>query len=861
MTTSIVNSLLVNTIVFSVLFCLIVLLRKLLSGKISAVMQYMLLAVVVLKLIIPFGFESTISPLGWMEQNSSASTEVVQREEPLPEPYVYSNNWQAHGVNLHNPSDEAPLAEDPTIVKQTQMGTAQITQAAIKTAPLHWSVWVCIVWLVGVAAMALRLFLGLRIIRRHTRHTKTAVPRHIAKVFDACKKELGVKRHIELVMQTAIPVPAVTGIIKPILIVPDSLANMDTSELQNIFLHELTHFKHRDIIKLWIMNCLNCLYWFNPLVWLCFKLMRNDIETICDQRCLRLMDRKTQKNYVDTVLHFAGLPSNKRLQAAIAMTSGRTNMEKRIRNMFKIRRTKCAIRILVMLVATMMMATCVLTACQPTPEAPLVIHKTDDIPKDVILQTDTAPPEVKNFIEPVAYSISEHWTETVKENDFLTIEVDADILMPEVEVYPVERLERSVLTQERVDELIAYFTESGTKFYSGGYVKLKSEYAEDLIYLKQNLQNVLNGADGETPESIRSHIKEVEHKMAEAPESHTYTYVEPVFTYRIDHETGEPRIDSGENTIYVNLELPDGSKYGSISARRYEKGKNTGVGFTYRGYSGGWTSESFLQWYDEILKQEVEDGKYDNMDDAYRSNWKKQRDFVDAGFKSMQENPMDPRAAADRAIELLEELGIEGLQLKSYEKVMFSREHGQEEEHTIPGCYVEFVRECGGIPSLLQCCGSIPNEEDFSEFYCAPFNTESVTLIISEDGVEHFSWSSMAQEVERVAEDTTLMPLDEVKQRIIDYAYYINGVWLDRATTDTKRITIKEIRLVTTYINAKDDPERVLIVPAWHITAQEEYLFDHKDDWTNGNLEEFMINALDGSNIFRPGTFMERREE
>lgn len=860
MATSIVTTLFVNTIVFSVLLGFIVLLRKLLSGKISAVMQYALLAVVVLKLVIPFGFESSISPLGWIE-NHSASTETEQNEAWQPESYAYSSTRQTpEESNTQKPSNLASLAED-TAVQSSQTETTLIPKSA-KIAPLHWSAWVFIVWLAGVTAMALWLILGLRIIRRRTRHTKTKVPKHIAAVFDACKKELGIKRHIGLVMQTAMPVPAVTGVIKPMLIAPDSLTNMDTSMLRNIFLHELTHFKHGDIIAIRMMNCLKCLYWFNPLVWLCFKLIRNNLETICDQRCLRLMDRKTQSGYVNTVLHFAGLPSNNRFQAAIAMTSGRTNMEKRIRNMFKICRTKGAVRILVMLVAAMMLTTCVLTACQPTPETPPVISRSEDIPKEAILETATAPPEVKNAVEPSAYSFNEHWTETVKENDFLTIEVDADILMPEAPAYPVERLERVVLTQERVNELIAYFTEPGTKFYTGEYVKLKSEYEEELIYLKQNLQNVLNGGDGEDPESIRSYIKEVELKLAEAPESHTYTYVEPVFTYRIDYETGEPRKEYGENTIAVSIELPDGNRYGSISANRYEKGKNTGAGFTYFGFSGGWNTEGYFTWYDEILNQEIEDGTYENMDDAYRNDWKKQREFVDAGLEGMQENNMDLRSAADKAIKLLEDLGIEGMQLKSYEKAMFSREHGQEEEYTIPGCYVEFVRECGGIPSLSQRGGSFSSKEDYSELYCAPFGLESVDMIISEEGVEYFSWRDMAQVVERVAENTTLMPLDEIKQRILNHVYFMNGAWLDHAANEEKRVRIEEIRLVTTYINAKDDSERVLIVPAWHITAQEEYLFDHTGSWRQGNHEEFMINALDGSGILRPGMLehMQRSE-
>jgi beta-lactamase regulating signal transducer with metallopeptidase domain len=853
---SVVTTLLVNTIVFSVLVGFVLGLRKLLSGRISAVMQYALLAVITLKLVIPFGFESTISPLGWFD-NRSALPETMQTEARQP-----GYDAQADTGLTSETEGETRLSAQASPAKSAdsqtfQTGTTQTPQTAIRTAPLHWSVWVCIVWLAGVIVMALWLALGLWSIRRRIRHTRMKVPEHILAIFNACKKDLGIKRSVKLVMQTAIPVPSITGVFNPTLIVPDCLTDMVSPTLRSVFLHELTHYKHGDLWVTWIMNGLNCLYWFNPLVWLCFKLLRNDMETICDQRCLRLMDRNTQSGYVNTVLHFAGFPSNKRLQAAIAITNGRKNIEKRIRNMFKKRRTSGPAKILVTLVAAMMLVTCVLTACQPTPETPPVVHKEEDIPKEAILQTVTPSAEVEtepvSYIEPMTYSVNEHWAETARKNDLLSIEADADILMPEAAAYPVERLERVVLTQENVDELIAYFTEPGTKFYTGEDVKLKSEYEEELIRLKQELQKVLNGGDGETPESIQSYIEETERNLAKAPESYTYTYVEPAFTYMIDYETGEPRKEYGENFISVSIELPDGERQGSVSASRYEKGKNTGSGFTYFNFSGGWNTESYFTWYDEELRQEMEDPRYlEANDDEWKKDMTRQREFVDAGLKSMQGNNMDLRAAADKAVKLLEELGIEDMQLKSYEKAMFSRERSQEENYTIPGCYIEFVRECGGIPSLSQSGGSFSPEQDYSELYCAPFGLESVKMIISEDGVEYFSWRGMAQEVERVAENTTLMPFDQMKQCILNYIYFMNAEWLDHEQGE-KRVKIEEMRLVTTYINAKDDPERVLIVPAWHVKAQEEYLFDQTDTWQEGNEEEFMINALDGSGILMPG--------
>ena len=56
-------TLFINAAVFSILFLFMLLIRKIFSKKISVFLQYMLWLLVVLKLVIPFGFESSFSIL------------------------------------------------------------------------------------------------------------------------------------------------------------------------------------------------------------------------------------------------------------------------------------------------------------------------------------------------------------------------------------------------------------------------------------------------------------------------------------------------------------------------------------------------------------------------------------------------------------------------------------------------------------------------------------------------------------------------------------------------------------------------------------------------------------------------------
>ncbi len=841
----VLNVLLEITVYSAVIFAVIVLFKKLLKNKISPVLHLAVWAMLIIRLLLPVTFDASVHfitlPGETIQLNSradeAAQTETAQSLQPKPEvagqPMIASSGTSAAQARSHE--------------------TMQSPENATAPVKIDWAAALVGGWIAGMIVCAGMAVCGYSRIRRKLRRDALRPPEALEALFDECRSELKISGRVRLSVQRFTQSPAL--LFPSNVLVPVGMLGMEHGKVKLALMHELTHYKRKDQLFAMLLLALRIVYWFNPVVHLAERIIRDDIETACDSSVVRRLSPTEKNVYACSLIAMYKSTPDTQMVLGMALGGTRKGAEKRIRGIYMKQKSQWHVKLTAAFIAGVVAVCCFTTACQPTPEAPPVIHKVEDIPKEAIQETVATPTaEAKNTVEPAAYSAKEHWTETVNKNDFLSIEVDVDMLVPEAAAYPVERLERVVLTQEKVNELIAFFTEPGTKFYTGEYVKLKSEYEEELINLKKSLQDVLNGGDGETPESIRGYIKEVESKLAKAPETHSYTYIEPIFTYEADYETGEPRKETGENSISVSIELPDGGRYGSIYASRYEKDKSTRASFYYTRFSGGCDMESYFTWYDEELKREMEDPPWYAQSDG--GEWQKditrQREFVDAGLENMKKNNMDLRAAADKAVRLLEELGIEGMQLKSYEKAMFSRERDNE-DNTIPGCNVEFVRECGGIPSFSQRGGGFSLEQDYSELYCAPFDLEGVTVLISEEGAESFSWRNMAQVVERVAEDTTLMPIDDVKQRILDHIYFMNSAWLEREPHEKRRINIEEMRLVTTYINAKDDTERVLIVPAWHIMAQEEYLFDQTDEWVRGNQDEFMINAIDGSGILMPG--------
>ena len=53
-----------------------------------------------------------------------------------------------------------------------------------------------------------------------------------------------------------------------------------------VFAHELTHYRYGDNQILVFSTFVNCLFWYNPLIWVVRHMMREDVEVLCDARTL-----------------------------------------------------------------------------------------------------------------------------------------------------------------------------------------------------------------------------------------------------------------------------------------------------------------------------------------------------------------------------------------------------------------------------------------------------------------------------------------------------------------------------------------------------------------------------------------------
>lgn len=124
----------------------------------------------------------------------------------------------------------------------------------------------------------------------------------------------------------------VLGILHPAVYLP---AGLDDKSRTFILCHEKIHIRRRDYLLKPLALLIAGLHWFNPLVWLAYYLMVQDMEMSCDERVVELLGEEQKKDYSYLLLKMAVGRQNGCITAFAEQ-----EVKKRIKNVLRYRRLK-----------------------------------------------------------------------------------------------------------------------------------------------------------------------------------------------------------------------------------------------------------------------------------------------------------------------------------------------------------------------------------------------------------------------------------------------------------------------------------------------------------------------------------------
>ncbi|GMQ60731.1 BlaR1 family beta-lactam sensor/signal transducer [Vallitalea sediminicola] len=205
-----------------------------------------------------------------------------------------------------------------------------------------------IIWLIGVIIISLIIisynyYINLRL----RRDNEIILDKDINMIVENCKLKMKVNKKLGVAQSDFFKTPILVGIFKPVLLFPKTiLQDLTMKELEYIILHELAHYKRKDIVKNCIVVILQVMYWFNPLVSYAFYKMRQDCEVACDAYVLshlKLEEYKDYGNTIITMIEKISFPTS--VPGIVGFSNKKSNIKNRILRIAEFNKEKKATRI------------------------------------------------------------------------------------------------------------------------------------------------------------------------------------------------------------------------------------------------------------------------------------------------------------------------------------------------------------------------------------------------------------------------------------------------------------------------------------------------------------------------------------
>ncbi len=364
----------------SVLIILVIIIRKLLKGKISCWVRYGLWLLVAVRLLVPVSLmESAFSIANLLPESraggqtggnstmASRRTDQEQgrifRQEEMPDspapgmavltaPYLVEDEHPSKG-GVSYAEEKADALSGSDVRDKTALSKIEIT--------------IGMVWLAGSCLLALWLSGVNGIFRWKVRGNR--LPLWVSG---------DLQRQLPVYVTDEISTPCMYGLLRPAVYITARTAK-DAQVLDMVLRHEQTHYRHGDHIWSVVRMLCLCLHWYNPLVWAAVRLSRQDGELACDEGVLRQMGEENRRIYGEALLilsteHKPTLRSS--LNLATSMSGTKKQLKERLSVLVTRPRMAAGTAVLVFLLALGLMA-CTFTGRAEAHEEEPIPEKAD----------------------------------------------------------------------------------------------------------------------------------------------------------------------------------------------------------------------------------------------------------------------------------------------------------------------------------------------------------------------------------------------------------------------------------------------------------------------------------------------------
>ena len=280
----------------SIVGIVILIAKTLLKDKISGKWTYLLWMILIIKLIVPFGPQSSISLFNKIPSNITNNA-IVDSSVIINRALNSNNNYeQENNEYIASNTDE----KENKVLSINNNGSIDENKSIsnlykfINVLPL--------VWMAGfITTLFISIFIFFTL-NKQVKIKKKIEDENIKFILEKSKNIMKIKMNINLVVNDDIRTPALCRLINPTILFPNAMLDLEDDEIKYILLHELSHYKRKDILVNYLLVLFQCVHWFNPFIWFFFKKIREDMELATDEMVVSKLNEDEYKNYARTII-------------------------------------------------------------------------------------------------------------------------------------------------------------------------------------------------------------------------------------------------------------------------------------------------------------------------------------------------------------------------------------------------------------------------------------------------------------------------------------------------------------------------------------------------------------------------------
>lgn len=305
----VLHTVLMTSLYATVAGLIIILLKAVLKNRLNPQWHYLIWMVLILKLIMPFGPASALSLFNFVP-------------DVIPADSMTNNTYHEQG-----PAITPPV----TVGSLTEVQPMPVFIPPNQTTPnardfLPW------IWIAGMGFMAFWLAVTCYALNRRLSRGCREPDARLAHIFESCKAQMGTGDRLTLVVQEAVETPSLFGILHPRILLTPATERLSDDAIRYILLHEMAHYRRKDVLVNYLLILLQIVHWFNPVIWYCFKRIREDMEMATDHYVLSVLDNAEHRSYGQALLTvLEGFPSANLAPRLLGMVDDHNNMARRLK--------------------------------------------------------------------------------------------------------------------------------------------------------------------------------------------------------------------------------------------------------------------------------------------------------------------------------------------------------------------------------------------------------------------------------------------------------------------------------------------------------------------------------------------------